>query len=73
MSERFVVEFDRRSVGVAVRAPGGFRFFASDPSFSALEGRRFARVRALMRAVTQTGRAEQRRRTAELRLGAHAH
>lgn len=61
MSDRFLVEFERRAVGVAVRVPGGFRFFASDPTFSALEGRVFRRVRAMMRHVTQAGRAATRR------------
>ena len=64
MSDRFLVEFDRRAVGVAVRSAGGFRFFASDPGFVPLEGRVFPRVRSLMRQVTQSGRAVQRRRAA---------
>jgi hypothetical protein len=28
--QRFAVEFDRRTVGIAVRLPGGFMFYASD-------------------------------------------
>jgi hypothetical protein len=63
MSDRFLVEFERRAVGVAVRVAGGFRFFASDPDFGALEGRVFPRVRSLMGQVTRTGRAARRRRT----------
>ena len=39
MSDRFVVEADRRVVGVAVRVPGGFKFFSSDPHYLALEGK----------------------------------
>ena len=31
MSERFVVEADRRVVGLAGRGPGGFKVFSSDP------------------------------------------
>ena len=61
MSDRFLVEFDRRAVGVAVRVAGGFRFFASDPDFGALEGHVFPRVRGLMGQVTRTGRKTRRR------------
>lgn len=61
MSDRFLVEFDRRAVGVALRVGGGFRFFASDPGFMPLEDRVFPRVRGLMRQVAQSGRAMQRR------------
>jgi hypothetical protein len=63
MSDRFLVEFDRRAVGVAVRVAGGFRFFASDLDFGALEGRIFPRVRSLMGQVTRTGRKAQSRRS----------
>ena len=31
--QRFAVEFDRRTVGIAVRIPGGFMFYASDDRF----------------------------------------
>lgn len=62
MSDRFLVEFERRAVGVAVRVAGGFRFFASDPNFRVLEGNVFPRVRSLMGQVTRAGRARQRRR-----------
>ena len=54
MSDRFVVESDRRVVGVAVRSPGGFKFFSSDPGLCAAEGRTFARARSLTIAVTRT-------------------
>jgi hypothetical protein len=61
MSDRLLVEFERRAVGVAVRGEGGFRFFASDPDFGTLEGRVFPRVRGLMGQVTRTGRKARRR------------
>lgn len=61
MSDRFLVEFERRAVGVAVRVAGGFRFFASDPNFGALEGRIFPRVRSLMGQISRAGRSRQRR------------
>jgi hypothetical protein len=62
VSDRFLVEFERRAVGVAVRVAGGFRFFASDPDFRTLEGTVFSRARSLMGQVTRTGRAKRSRR-----------
>lgn len=56
MSDRFVVEADRRVVGVAVRGPGGFRFFSSDPAYQGLEGRVFPRARAVARSVARIRR-----------------
>ena len=48
-SQRFAVEFERRTVGVAVRVPGGFMFYSSDDSFDEMDGRLFPRARALER------------------------
>jgi hypothetical protein len=53
MSDSFAVEADRRVVGVAVRAPGGFKFFSSEPAYFVLEGRTFPRRRALARSVAE--------------------
>ena len=61
MSDRFAVEADRRVVGVAVRAPGGFRFFSSEPAFFALEGRLFARSRAVFQSVAKIARKQRSR------------
>jgi hypothetical protein len=52
-TQRFAVEFDRRTVGIAVRVPGGFMFFASSDRFAALDGRLFSRARALERALNR--------------------
>ena len=41
ITQRFAVEYDRRTVGVAVRVPGGFMFYASDDRFDELDGRMF--------------------------------
>lgn len=60
-SDRFVVEADRRVVGVAVRGPGGFRFFSSDPAYRDLEGRTFPRARALAHSAAKIRRAERAR------------
>ena len=56
MSDRFVVEADRRIVGVAVRAQGGYRFFSSEPAFFEFEGKTFARARQLLQAITKFAR-----------------
>lgn len=61
MSDRFAVEADRKLVGIAVRVPGGFRFFSSDPDYASLEARTFPRVRSMIRRATQLAR---RRRSA---------
>ena len=55
-SQRFAVEFDRRTVGVAVRVPGGFIFFSSNEDFQALDGRLFPRVRAMERELKRVAR-----------------
>jgi hypothetical protein len=55
-SQRFLVEFDRRAVGVAVRVPGGFMFFSSNDDFDALDGRLFPRARALERELRKAGK-----------------
>lgn len=56
MSDRFAVEADRKVVGLAVRAPGGFKFFSSAPAYFTLEGRTFPRVRVLSHSVSQIAR-----------------
>ena len=50
-TQRFAVEFDRRVVGIAVRVPGGFMFFASDDDFEQLDGELFPRARAIARRL----------------------
>jgi len=49
--QRFAVDFDRRTVGVAVRVPGGFVFYTSDPRFDVMDGRVFRRARAIQREL----------------------
>lgn len=56
MSHHFVVENGKQTVGVAVRVPGGFRFFYSDPQFRALDGQVFPRARNLARKVGDLAR-----------------
>ena len=56
MSDSFVVEADRRVVGLAVRVPGGFKFFSSHPDFWELEAKKFPRARAvIVPRVRKTG------------------
>jgi hypothetical protein len=61
MSDRFVVEADRRVVGIAVRVKGGFRFFTSDQHFRSLESRTFPRLKAVIARATEIARARKRR------------
>jgi len=51
MTQRFAVEFDRRTVGVAARVPGGFIFYASDNRFNQMDGRVFPRARVIERQL----------------------
>ena len=60
-SDRFSVEFDRRTVGIAVRVPGGFMFFASNEDFEEVDGRVFPRARAIERQLKKVARARRRK------------
>jgi hypothetical protein len=62
MNDRFVVEADRRVVGLAVRVPGGYRFFSSHPDFFVLEARTFARAREISRKAAEIARARRKGR-----------
>jgi hypothetical protein len=44
MTDIFAVEIPTRTAGLAVRAEAGFRFYASDQTFAALEGRSYDRL-----------------------------
>jgi len=55
--DRFVVEAERRVVGIAIRVPGGFRFVASDPNFHAVDRKVFPRARLLVSRVAALARA----------------
>ena len=62
ISQRFAVEFDRRAVGIAVRVPGGFIFYASDERFDAMDGRMFRRARAIERQLKRVAKRPVRQR-----------
>jgi hypothetical protein len=51
---------------MAVRGTDGFRFFTSNPYFKTLEGKRFRRVRALIRRVEELAALKRRARAARL-------
>ncbi|HWU73218.1 MAG TPA: hypothetical protein VN137_07015 [Sphingomonas sp.] len=57
--DRFVVEADKRVVGIAMRVPGGFRFFCSDPDFRSLDHKLFRRAKGLVSRVVEFARARQ--------------
>jgi hypothetical protein len=61
MSDRFVVEADRRVVGIAVRVKGGFRFFTADRGFRSLESRTFPKLKAVIARATEIARAGKQR------------
>jgi hypothetical protein len=56
ITQRFAVEFDRRTVGIAVRVPGGFMFYTSDDRFDAMDGRLFRRARAIERELKRVSK-----------------
>ena len=60
INQRFVVQLDRRTVGIAVRVPGGFIFYASNDEFDELDGRIFKRARAIERQLMKVTRTRRR-------------
>ena len=56
ITQRFAVEFDRRTVGIAVRVPGGFVFYSSDDRFNEMDGRVFPRARAVERQLKRVAK-----------------
>ncbi len=60
INQRFVVQLDRRTVGIAVRAAGGFIFYASDDAFDEMDGSIFKRARAIERQLIKVARKQQR-------------
>jgi hypothetical protein len=60
INQRFVVQLDRHTVGIAVRAPGGFMFHASDTAFDEMNGRTFARARSIERELKKVARRQER-------------
>jgi hypothetical protein len=65
IKQRFAVEFDRRTVGIAVRLDGGFIFYASDDRFRAMDGQMFHRARAIERELRKVARRQSRQQRLE--------
>ena len=63
--QRFAVEFDRRTVGIAVRVSGGFMFYASDDAFNEMDGRLFSRARSIERQLKKVAGRKERSRTTD--------
>ena len=60
INQRFVVQLDRQTVGVAVRVPGGFMFYASDDAFDEMDGHIFTRARAIERELNRVAKGRER-------------
>jgi len=60
INQSFVVQLDRRTVGIAVRAAGGFIFYASDDDFDEMDGRIFKRARSIERQLVKVARNKRR-------------
>jgi hypothetical protein len=68
ITQRFTVEFDRRTVGIAVRVRGGCVFYSSDDRLEEIDGQMFPRARAIERELKRvTKRNHQPSRGAEAR------
>jgi hypothetical protein len=67
MSNAFVVEVDRRVVGMAVRVAGGFRFFSSDSKFFPFEGKIFRKGRSIGRRLADLARSHRLKQCEESR------
>ena len=61
--DRFVIESDGRTVGVAVRVRGGFMFFSSDPNLKELEAKIFPRAKSISQRVAEFVRAKRNAKT----------
>lgn len=60
--QRFTVEWDRRTVGIAVRLEGGFVFYASDADFEEMNGQTFPRARMIERHLKKVAKRRKRER-----------
>lgn len=51
MSDTYIIEVHSQAAGIVVRNPGGYRFFAANHRFNALEGQLFRNAREAERAA----------------------
>jgi hypothetical protein len=71
-TQSFAIQFDRDTVGIAVRVPGGFMFHASERDFEEIDGRTFRRLRTVGHEVRRVGRQLRRMERARLQSPALA-
>ena len=64
MSDHFVVQAEKQVVGIAVRVPGGFRFFTSDPVYKRLETQVFPKAKSIERLAAEIAVARRKDRVA---------
>lgn len=51
MADNFIIEVSSKAAGIVVRDAGGYRFFAAEHRFNALEGQLFRNAREAERAA----------------------
>ena len=56
MAQCFYIEDRGQAAGLACRVPSGFRFFAAEQPYFALEGMVFARIAGLQKAIGHVSR-----------------
>jgi hypothetical protein len=57
MSDSYIIEVSSQAVGIVVRNPDGFWFFAASNRFNALEGQLFRNAREAERAAVRLANA----------------
>ena len=57
MSDSYIIEVSSQAVGIVVRNPDGYRFFAASNRFNALEGQLFRNAREAERAAVRLANA----------------
>jgi hypothetical protein len=51
MSDNFIIEVSSKAAGIVVRNPDGYRFFAANHRFNAMEGQLFRNAREAEQAA----------------------
>lgn len=55
--DRFVVEANRKIVGIAIRVPGGYKFVCSDADFRTMDRKVFPRAKSLANSIAKLARS----------------
>jgi hypothetical protein len=53
MSDTFIIEVSSKTAGIVVRNPDGYRFFAANHRFNAMEGQLFRNAREAEQAAVR--------------------